>query len=186
MFIEVSSTNLETPMKHTLKTGIFLILLSQSVFGQSVTPVTQDFPKHRRNAIHAEVGGTGVFASISYERLKPLKNGVIFAPSIGIAAPFPENSAKVSSRFYMMPVQFNWLIGKSSSKIELGLSVNPALSSYTTHVPGYEDEGYDLGALPSFRVGYRYMGPKGLVVRAGYTPIIFMNPWAGVSLGYSF
>jgi len=173
-------------MKHALNASIFLILLSQSVFGQSVTPVVQDFPKHRRNAIHAEVGGTGVFASISYERLKTLKNGVIFAPSIGIAAPFPENSAKVSSRFYMMPVQFNWLIGKSSSKAEIGLSVNPAFVTYTTYITPNEETGSQMAALPSFRVGYRYMGPKGLVVRAGYTPILFMNPWAGVSLGYSF
>ncbi len=161
----------------------FLVLL---VSFASIT-YAQEAPVFRKNAVIAELGGTGVFGSISYERRITLKNNAIFAPSIGIAPAFPERSQNVESKFYMIPLQFNWLLGKSTSKVELGFSINPA---YTTGVSfantPEERTSREFGALPSFRVGYRYMGRKGLEIRAGYTPIIFLNPWAGVSVGYSF
>ncbi|MEQ8687829.1 MAG: hypothetical protein RIE86_21160 [Imperialibacter sp.] len=147
----------------------------------------QEAPVFRRNAIIAELGGTGVFGSISYERRIPLKNGAIFAPSIGIAPAFPEHSKNVDSKFYMIPLQLNWLMGKSTSKLELGFSINPAYTTGVSFANTPEERSHkQVGALPSFRVGYRYMGRKGLEIRAGYTPIIFISPWAGVSLGYSF
>ncbi len=146
----------------------------------------QDAPSYRRNAVYAEIGGTGVYGSINYERLKRLKNANYFAPSIGIALPFPENSQLVKSQFYMVPLQFNWLLGQKSSKLELGVSVNPTYSTSVTTIGETETSDNEFGALPSCRIGYRYMGNKGLVVRAGFTPIIFINPWLGASVGYSF
>lgn len=161
------------------KFALFAVLL----FTSSLS-FAQEAPAYRRNAVHVEVGGTGVRGSISYERLKRFKNGSYFAPSIGVALPFPEHSAQITSEFFMIPLQFNWLLGPKTSKIEVGFSVNPAYSTYVYTETG--KMGRSFGALPSWRIGYRYMGSNGLVIRAGFTPVIFINPWAGVSLGYSF
>ena len=167
----------------SLKTrlALFVVLLFTSALS-----FAQEAPTYRRNAVYVEAGGTGVRGSVSYERLKRLKNGNYFAPSIGIALPFPEHSKNIVSEFYMIPLQFNWLLGRTTSKFELGVSVNPAYSTYVTTFGETSTPGRSFGALPSFRLGYRYMGNKGLVVRAGFTPVVFINPWVGASLGYSF
>ncbi len=147
------------------------------------TSYAQEAPAFRKNAVYAEIGGTAVKASISYERLKPLKSGNTLAMSIGLSAPVTIEGTEV----YMVPLQFNWLLGKSASRAELGFSINPAYHTYTSFKSTPEERsGQYYTAMPSIRIGYRYMGPKGLVFRAGYTPMLVLFPWAGISVGYSF
>ena len=153
------------------------------VFFSATKSQAQELPVFRKNAVYAELGGTALKASISYERLKLLKKGNTLAVSIGVGAPVTIEGTRV----YMVPVQFNWLLGKSASRAELGFSINPAYHTYTSFKSTPEEtSGQYYTAMPSIRIGYRYTGPKGLVFRAGYTPMLVMFPWAGVSLGYSF
>ena len=141
-----------------------------------------DFP---RNSVYYELGGTGWSEiSLNYERILPLSEKVKFAPGIGFATShlsYVGGTVSIKNAQLFMPVQLNFLFGKSRHLFELGYGMPLA----------FKDKAFGLvGNIYALRLGYRFQPlKKGLLFRISFTPgfaSIIPVPMGGISLGYSF
>lgn len=124
--------------------------------------------KLRKNSFYYELLGIGLFfGSVNYDRLIPItkKTAIGLRGGLGI----------YEKVFFVG--EFNVLIGTSKHFFECGVG-----TPFT-----------DIFFMPMFRAGYRYQGPKGLLIRAA--PMYFRAEndndeiknmfWFGLSIGYS-
>ena len=159
-------------MDRKLPALLIAILISVSLSAQESKGQKKDtrtfldgIPK---NSVYGELGGNGLFGSINYERILALPDKVALAPRAGLGV-----------WAGLIPlIELDFLFGGKHS-FEIG--------------PGYSVVFAADGSVVTFRAGYRYMGKKGLLIRAA--PMLWLgidngeaHPLAhlGLSVGYSF
>lgn len=133
----------------------------------------------RKNTFYAELGGPAIIYSLNYDRIfrttKKVKNSV----SLGLEVIDLFFGYQRKFSFGMiMPFSYNFLFGKKSNKIELG--IGPAMYfgryyyTYWNTFPdpdGYYSRTYVLFIFP--KIGWRFQQKRGgLFFRANFTPVI--------------
>ena len=131
----------------------------------------------RKNSIYFEILGNGVAYSINYDRIIPLKNRLAMFLRVGGNEYHGEDTDKLS--FNLLGAT-GILYGGPKHFLDMGVGY--------TFFMDYSDR------LIVITGGYRFQGPKGLVIRA--TPMYIYNTekgdtfgnslWFGFSFGYSF
>ena len=123
----------------------------------------------RKNSVYYEFLGNGLFfGSVNYDRLIPITKKIAIGLRGGLG---------IYEKVFFVG-EFNVLTGTSNHFFECGVG-----TPFT-----------DIFFTPMIRVGYRYQGPKGLLVRAAplyFRPVnddeeTFNIFWFGLSIGYSF
>jgi hypothetical protein len=129
-----------------------------------------------RNIIDLELLGPGGLYSVNYERLILNRSRQKSAIRVG---------AGIVTEAYC-PVTYNHLFSFSQHHLELGIGV-------VFIIP--PDAIYDMRALSSFNLGYRFQKPDGkFLFKALYTPMFelekynpnFLPIWIGMTFGYCF
>lgn len=148
-------------------TYIFLIcnIISLVLSAQTDSSTINTQSEFRKNSIYWDSGLNQSYVSINYDRIIPV--GKNYA-SIRVGT--------MSFVEFEMLVEVNMMIGEKKHFFETGIGV-------------YYDG--DLG--PGWRLGYRFQGKKGLLLRA--SPLIFLGDYKGdnneavnfaIGIGYSF
>ncbi len=159
-----------------MKTIIFLCFLTvflSAVRGQS------DFKK---NDIYVEAGGTGLFASVNYERQLTNKPGIGVRVGLGF---YTEKA------FYLtLPVGVNYLFAlkNNTSFIDAGLAMSFAKINGDLFGSGKQNNADHLvNFVPS--IGYRKHSANNTMWRISITPVANRDglvPWLGFSIGKRF
>jgi hypothetical protein len=150
-----------------------LLIITSPLFSQKT---------FKRNDIYAEAGGSGLFASVNYER--QLTNHPGLAVRFG-AGFYSENA------FYLtIPVGINYLIKLKSEKsfIDAGIGttftrVDGNLFSASKNSNGSHFTNF----IPS--IGYRRHTMRNMMWRISITPVANkygLVPWLGLSIGKRF
>ena len=162
-----------------------------------------------RNTIYTEAFGQGFCWSLNYDRLFNTEKRIMNSYTAGIVY-VPESIQFGDGTYYGIPLSYNWLIGKKSHHLELGIGLTSLLVNPNSSVKS------DFYAYLTPKIGYRFQRPQGgLFFRATATPMIdLLNvntyksgsnksrsfstlsnvagldypafPWPGLSIGYSF
>jgi len=140
---------------------IFLLISLFIVNVWSQVPNNQTKLILKRNSIYAELAGNGFWYSVNYDRYLPVKDNYGFILRAGLA---------YYDKLFPM-FEANLMSGKNKHHFETGLG-------YTV---------FNHGHVVFARMGYRYHGKKGLLLRAAPMYCFTENfPWFGISVGYSF
>jgi hypothetical protein len=150
--------------------------------------------KLSRNAIHLELAGPGVLYSVNFEHHFTAKLSLRAGLSIWSIDSLDLILLQIKNfKFRSFPVMVNYLIGKKSSHLELGLGIQPVFMKgefdvfYFIHA---DEQDKGSGILGLSTIGYRYQKDEGgLIFRIGVNPVISSDgiyPAAGLSLGYGF
>jgi hypothetical protein len=151
----------------------------------------RDIGNNKRNSVYLEFyGNSGLSFTLNYERLFVGVNN-IYAIRTGFGY-FPgEDFYNIS-----VPIEFVIVFGKKRHHIELGAGATYYANVVNTKdgIEGNEEVFSSVLLIP--RIGYRFTGKKGLLIRIGYTPVLqlpylddFDQPFqlfGGASIGYSF
>jgi len=131
----------------------------------------------KRNSVYVELLGNAAVWSINFDRIMPLKDDMAVIMRVGGNEYHGKDTVKMS---------FNFL---GAAGILYGSHKN----FFETSI-GFTYFSGDPDRLLVLTGGYRYQGPKGLVIRA--TPMFIYNTekgdtfgnslWFGLSFGYSF
>ena len=136
----------------------------------------------RNKAVYVELLGPGTIYSVNYDtRLQKRINGLGLRLGISYTPVF--------EKYLTIPVQFNYLIGKTHKFFEVGLG-----ATYVDYGPLFSDSNPDYSKSVihgTLLFGYRKLPEKsGLMFRAGISPTLtkdrFIPHWPYISLGYSF
>lgn len=91
---------------------------------------------------------------------------------VGIGYCYSKNSGWFDERIkgIGMPLELNYLLGKKSSKLELGFGAS--LGGYHVKEKSYQytSSGYQFGYFLFGNIGYRYQRSNGLMFRIGMSP----------------
>ncbi len=165
------------------KTLIAIILFPLSLFAQERN-VADDKSKARLNSVYLELGGTGEFNSLNFERLIP------FNPKMGlsVSAGFSINYLYSFMDSPTVPVNIKTYYQINSRHLfDAGIGFTP----------WYETLYYDWAAfndiIVHLNIGYRFSFYKNRWnAGVSFTPEIFYEtgfrfiPWGGLRLGYKF
>jgi len=162
-----------------------------------------------KNTIYTEAFGQGFCWSLNYDRLFNTEKRIMNSYTAGIVY-VPESIQFGDGTYFGIPLSYNWLIGKKSHHLELGIGLTSLLVNPNSSVKS------DFYAYLTPKIGYRFQRPQGgLFFRATATPMIdllnvhtqkFVSdksrsfstlsnvagldyavfPWPGLSIGYSF
>jgi hypothetical protein len=169
-------------MKKTITTAI-IVFATFTAFCQE--RVTLPFEFQHKNSIQLELFGHGAFYSVNYERI--LLNGEKFKTT-GQAG-FAWYPPATDVREFWLPFSINELVSFNQHHVEFGLGTaftNEEMQRLTG------ENTRDWSTFLTGRVGYRYQKPEGrFIFRIGFTPLYELDgnelqPWGGVSFGYSF
>lgn len=142
-----------------------------------------DAPKIRRNTIYGELLGSGFLFSLSYEHEMFRDQNFRLNARLGVGTAIFVNAVPL--------IGINGLLGKRENFFEVGMNT---IRTYAFGIMG----GESTFLLANPVLGYRYVGEKGLVFRASFTPFFslfdpedwvsddFFLPFGGISVGYSF
>ncbi|MGB9773590.1 MAG: hypothetical protein ACP5JH_09620 [Bacteroidota bacterium] len=172
-------------------TALTVLVLLGAVTRSTVAQQERPF---RRNAVYIEGLGQGILYSINYEHR--------LTPHISLRAGFTHWSLPFIFIFPLkvgmtgFPIMGNYLSGKSSHHLELGIGAVPFIVTVPeqTTIFGTELKGEEVGVLilGTTTIGYRYQ-PRGggFVFRIGFTPLFPLSfekvlLSGGISLGYAF
>ena len=146
----------------------------------SLCAAVPSFPQSHPNSLYLEVGGSGAFYSINYDRLIGSHFGARVGFSYFADLILPGFSA------YLYPVSLNCFIGEGSSKLELGVG----MTFIRGEIRWFGDDATGNAIFPNLNIGYRYQSEDGgFLFRIGFTPLItrhYFQPWGGLSAGFSF
>lgn len=139
-----------------------------------------------RNAVYAELLGQGLLYSINYDRLITQELSV----RVGFSRwNFPFLFGDVT--FTGFPIMLNYLWGKGSSRLELGVGFVPAsVEGREIFTSRSQDVFQRYLVLGTATIGYRAQPREGgFVFRVGFTPIyngekLFL--YGGISAGVAF
>ncbi len=162
-----------------------------------------------RNTIYTEAFGQGFCWSLNYDRLFNTEKRFMNAFTAGVVY-VPKSMQFGDGIYYGIPLSYNWLLGKKSHHLELGVGLTPLF------VNPNSKQRSDFYAYLTPKIGYRFQRPQGgLFFRATATSMIdllnvstykfgnekqrnfsTMNnvagigfaafPWPGLSIGYTF
>jgi len=161
---------------------LFLVITgSTSSYGQDVNR-TNDIETHkviRKNSLHAEGFGYSLFfVSANYERSFRMVDKMYLGLRGGVAYSFGFQAILELNVFFLGPKHF----------IEGGIGTCTLSAWHFSDEPG--DDYFKISNLqPSGRIGYRYQGTKGFLIKTA--PYFFndgdkLRIWPSASLGYSF
>lgn len=180
----------------------------------SMEAAAQNETYNPKRSVNLEVLGASGLVGVNYD--SRFKTGSPWGYRVGIGYVYSERSNMLAhSRSLQgpdIPLELNYLLGKKSSKLELGLGVNFGYykEKYNNYgmVPVGEDHGVTVyesvligkdshstwGYYYYGNIGYRYQSKKGFQFRAGVIPSIQPNGKHGVkrvftpyvSIGYAF
>lgn len=134
-----------------------------------------------RNSMYIEIGGSGLFASINYERQ---------------LTKLPALSARIGLGFYTekalyttLPIGINYVLklSKSHSYLDVGMAVSYANRNHRFFIREKGNTEGFTSFIPS--IGYRKDGKEDLFWRVSFTPVInefSFVPWFGFSFGKKF
>jgi len=132
----------------------------------------------RKNAIYLELGGNALYYSVNYDRVFSFSKIVHSSLRVGFFTT-PEIGSGYNT--HVFPLEANLLLGKENNFFELGVG-----QSIWVESGGYSD---NIDSYSTFRLGYRHISDKGLMVRTGIVPIIQDDDamiWVGLGIGYAF
>ncbi len=175
---------------------VAILLLSVVFFNtskaqSSVTTKTDSIQIKRAQNLYLEFGGAALFISANYDtRLSQQRDGL--GARIGVGAAPAYNGYP---SYFTVPLQLNYLWGKKSNFLELGLG--GVLLSYsktnTTKPIGFRGTPVGTTSIQGIStIGYRYQPVKsGFSFRATLNPLFNSNAfvpfdYAGLSFGYTF
>ncbi len=174
----------------------FLLLVSGqvSIFSQSMDiPVDSGKIAGKQHAFYIELLGNGFFYSVNYDWIFIDKRNINISGRVGLTyMPHWERFTEV--RGPGMPLELNFLIGKKSNFIELGLG-----ATYFYFYEPYDKIHFNF-LMETLRLGWRYQRPAGgLMFRVAVVPIATFSidrrfddeGWIvpyffGISIGYTF
>lgn len=176
-----------------MKTQVFIMLFIfslVSINGQSQNDKIFQY----RNSLHIELGGSGGYYSINYERNIINHKSLKTSGQLGFSY-FPGSWSDM-----WLPVGINEQFSFNIHHIELGIGF---VFVREATIENYDIESKFWTYSLTGRVGYRYQKPDGRFIwRIGFTPILqreriglyydpnapfrIFTPMGGVSLGYSF
>lgn len=191
--------------------ALLLLVGSHSLHAQTLTTdsakaaaKTDSLKKIRAEDIYVEVGGAGWLFTLNYDtRFNKRRDGLGFRIGTGyfqhtqvrtFFAPGEVPYTPAAQKYFMLPLQINYLLGKKNHFAEFG-----AGATYTMYNGGgrssndlfpYAKPGNQFKLVNTLTVGYRYQPLKGgISVRVNadvlYSAIFFV-PTAGLSVGYTF
>jgi hypothetical protein len=142
-------------------------------------------PQLRPNSIYFEALGNGGLYSVNYDRLFTDnfggRLGLMYLSEVDIFFVAAED-------ILIFPATLNYFIGEKH-KLELGAGVVFASVS-NTRAFGFKSDSDGSNIVGTATIGYRYQKPDGgFLFRVGFTPLFGsegIEPWGGISLGYSF
>ena len=157
-----------------------------------MVPAWADAQVHiARNAMYVELGGNGLWYSLNYERLASpnvaLRAGVSY---MSVSAASGTASANVSSMGF--PLTAAYLVGKGSSKLEIGGGLlAEKFSGAASSGFGQKATGGGFYPMGTAVFGYRYAPVGGgfnfkLAFTPVYHPDLGFFPWGGLSFGFGF
>lgn len=188
-----------------LITCLIIFSFTHSVFSQ-VNEASQTI---EINTVYAEAFGQGFCWSLNYDRLFNIEKRIMNSYTAGIVY-VPESIQFGDGTYYGIPLSYNWLIGKKSHHLELGIGLTSLLVNPNSSVKS------DFYAYLTPKIGYRFQRPQGgLFFKATATPMIDLLsvntyksgsnksrsfstlsnvagldypafPWPGLSIGYTF
>ncbi len=124
------------------------------------------------SAAYLEIGGNGGGYSFNYDRIFYSKGNSLLAYRIGLSF-FPGNAQQGNKIGVLVPIELNYLNGRSPWKMEVGLGYSPN-TIYNRTSKGNLEFGVDH--LLFARFGYRYQKPtKGFLFRIAFTPAQWPN-----------
>lgn len=163
-----------------------------------------------KNTVYLEAFGQGFAWSANYDRL--FNTEKTFMNSLTVGLVFVPQSIDFGDGTYVgTPVSFNWLLGKKSHHLELGIGVTPMYVQSR-----YASKSQMLYVYASPKIGYRYQRPSGgMFFKATATALVDLFhferynfaqsrinnfstmddvlglgypvfPWPGLSVGYTF
>jgi hypothetical protein len=154
---------------------IYLVVLSSIGICQA-----QDLQKHNR--LYFEVGGSGLFASVNYEKQLPK------LPALGLRVGLGFYTEKA---FYMtVPVglTYAFALKKSNTFLDIGLNLTYSRIDGRVFTQEQNSNGNHFTSIvPS--IAYRKHFGKDTFWRIGFTPVFNQAttlPWLGFSLGRQF
>jgi hypothetical protein len=151
---------------------ISFVLLTMAISGMNA---------QTRNSIFAELGGQGLLFTFNYDaRFLKKESGPGYRVGVGYMK-MDDNSTLT------IPVSFNYLLGKKSKFLELGLGGTLANAKLF-------DSGSGLQVFGTMSFCYRYQPTDGgFSYRIGLSPVFgvqgggfFFPYFGGISVGYSF
>jgi hypothetical protein len=164
-----------------LNAGIYVPVSPQAVSKLKSIALPEDDnaeKKRFRQAVYGEFGGRGIWYSLNYDCWYAVGRGGLGA-SVGGGGVFMFGVSVM-----WLPVSAYYLVGSGRHHLELGAGVTPLLDVASNSVDA------ELSALPgTATIGYRYQPARGVLFRAGFTPMYTTNifvPRGGVSVGYAF
>lgn len=134
------------------------------------------------NSIYFEALGNGGLYSVNYDRLFTEnfggRVGVMYLSTLDFFWTSIDN-------ILLIPAILNYFVG-TKHKLELGGGiVFASVGSF-----GFESGSGASNVVGTAVIGYRYQKPEGgFLFRAGFTPLFNsegVEPWGGISLGFSF
>ncbi len=164
---------------------LFFLVLTNLGFSQILEEEPSSSVIQKFNySVSSEFGGSAVIYSLNFEKIIHIHPGLASSVSIGAGLPFSDQSTaddpSSRSTHYIVPMQYNFMFGRQSSFLDIGVTATYVHSKYDLK------DKRSNGILPSYRVGYRFQGNDGFLFKLAYTPIYFRTPHAGLSLGWSF
>ncbi len=170
------------------------------IFGSILIPyeAKSQNESHLKNSIYVELGGVGLLYTFNYEyfvkRNRSLRSGIMY-----IAYTTQESEGDLNEyKGIIIPIIFNTMIGKNSSKLELGVGFNLQRFTVKNNLPNRTERvllfDADTGGIGiNGTINYRYQPSKaGLLFKIGLS--IDSSPSFkyglggafGISFGYSF
>lgn len=177
-----------------MRAQVYIILIILSFNSISINGQNQDDTRFGyRNYFHLELGGTGGYYSLNYERNIINLNTFKTSGQIGFSF-VPGGWYDIS-----VPIGINEQFSFSNHHIEFGIGF-VALREFRKD--NGEDESRFWSDGITGRIGYRYQKPDGrFIFRIGFTPLLqrersglnydpgapfnVFTPWGGISIGYS-
>ncbi len=148
-----------------------------------------------RNNVYLELGGSGYYYSVNYERILMRTGYTALFARLG----FEYIPIRGADRIVHLPLAANLLLGKKRGKIEIGFGALFRLDFSQNNIGG---DGYYLTNPPTRifmtpMIGYRWHSKPNeygeqFMLRFSFTPLLGMNvfsntpffvPWAGISIG---
>jgi hypothetical protein len=154
------------------------------------------FEKSAQNLVFVEAGGSGIFASVNYERM--LSDVVSVRAGLGYFATEGSTSQvqfRASNTMLSVPLVGAYhILLSQSDRILLGGGITTTFSMLPSDVlQTFQPENLrgPVFVIPTGLIGYRYQPREsGVTVGISIIPLLFdwrvLMPWAGVSIGYAF
>jgi hypothetical protein len=171
---------------------IFCMAFSSNIFAQT-DAVAKDVTKNKsQTTVYFEILGTGGLYSINAEERWQVSKSGQFGVRIGFTKYRYEFWGAVDKT--SVPVLLSYSVSLDHANqhfLEFGAGANFSdLRGYYSGSLDFFKDNRDfvngLYVIPTGSLGYRYQGPKGLMLKAAITPSLQHSGLGGVSVGYTF